>query len=164
MPQAKNRDFFYVDSSHVTNGVLKLTGGEAHHIHNVFRKKKGDIIWAVNGKGTAYETNILDFGDDTVTCKIDRTYQEFNEPELELKLGLGNAEIVSCGRSIEQLHTAWINGTCPFEQFPFGEKITEQGKTRKDRNRRDETVWKEQVDQYRRSDRVNPIHLGFIRN
>ena len=89
MPQTKNRDFFYVDSSHVTNGVLKLTGGEAHHIQNVFRKKKGDIIWAVNGEGTAYETNILDFEDDAVTCRIDRTYQEFNEPELELKLGLG---------------------------------------------------------------------------
>ena len=89
MPQTKNRDFFYVDSSHVTNGVLKLTGGEAHHIQNVFRKKKGDIIWAVNGEGTAYKTNILDFGDDAVICKIDRTYQEFNEPELELKLGLG---------------------------------------------------------------------------
>ena len=89
MPQTKNRDFFYVDSSHVTNGVLKLTGGEAHHIQNVFRKKKGDIIWAVNGEGTAYETYILDFGDDAVICKIDRTYQEFNEPELELKLGLG---------------------------------------------------------------------------
>ena len=89
MPQTKNRDFFYVDSSHVTNGVLKLTGGEAHHIQNVFRKKKGDIIWAVNGEGTAYETNIVAFGDDAVTCTIAKTFPEYNEPEIKLKLGLG---------------------------------------------------------------------------
>ncbi len=89
MPQTKNRDFFYVDSSRVTNGVLKLTGGEAHHIKNVFRKKKGDIVWVINGEGTAYETSIVAFGDDAVTCKIGKTFPEHNEPEIQLKLGLG---------------------------------------------------------------------------
>ena len=70
--------FYYSD--HVFNEAIILPEDEAHHILNVLRKKQGDSIIVVDGKGGWFKT-VLD-SDNIKNCKlriIDRK-EEFGKP------------------------------------------------------------------------------------
>ena len=80
---------FYVNPENVYHNELILDGDEFHHLSRVLRKKKGDIIWAVDGKGAAYKTELLDISKSEARGKIIQTRRRLGEPVIEITLAQG---------------------------------------------------------------------------
>lgn len=73
----------------IDNDRLILDGQEHQHISRVMRKKPGDDIWVSNGKGMAYQTEILEIEKEFTRCKILKTYPQFGEPVNKVSLAVG---------------------------------------------------------------------------
>lgn len=79
---------FYVSPEHISADTLTLTGDEAHHCVRVMRKKAGDEILAIDGKGTAYRAIITDITRESVECSIKSRAEGMNEPRRQVYLGI----------------------------------------------------------------------------
>ncbi len=82
-------DFFYTQPKNITNDTLLIDEDEYNHLVHVMRKKEGDIIFVVDGKGTAYEVEISKLIKKTAECKIIKSFRNYNESEIKLYLGVG---------------------------------------------------------------------------
>ena len=80
---------FFVHPKNVHGSELILSEDETHHLSRVLRKKKGDIIWVVDGEGTGYEVKILHIEKNGVRGKIIRTRRRTGEPVAEVSLAQG---------------------------------------------------------------------------
>lgn len=80
---------FYVDPKNIDGNELVLTGDEVHHLSRVMRKKKGDLIWAVDGQGSAYQAEILYIAKNDVRARIKQTRRRLAEPVAEITLAQG---------------------------------------------------------------------------
>jgi len=80
---------FYVKPDMVRGNELIFLEDEAHHLSKVMRKKKGDLVWAVDGEGTAYEVEILYIEKNQVRARILRTRRRIGEPVAEVTLAQG---------------------------------------------------------------------------
>jgi 16S rRNA (uracil1498-N3)-methyltransferase len=82
-----HEQFFY--SEHIEDNTLIIDGDEHKHLSRVMRKRPGDTIWISDGKGTSYQTEILEIGQDNTKCKIVKKYPEFGEPKNRVSLAVG---------------------------------------------------------------------------
>ena len=80
---------FYVKPDMVYGNELVFLEDEAHHLSRVMRKRKGDIVWAVDGKGTTYEVEIIYIEKNEVRAKILKTRRRVGEPVAEVTLAQG---------------------------------------------------------------------------
>lgn len=72
------QNLFYTSS--IQGAVLQLTDQEAAHCALVLRKKQGDIIHVIDGKGNRYKAGIDSINKRGVECTIlDTLYQEKTE-------------------------------------------------------------------------------------
>jgi len=77
---------FYVDPKHVSKDELLFSEDETHHLGKVRRKKKGENIWAIDGKGSAYEVQIMSIEKNRARAKIIQTRRLIGEPVTEVTL------------------------------------------------------------------------------
>lgn len=82
-----HEQFFY--SNHIENNILIIESDEHKHLSRVMRKKPGDAIWVSDGKGTSYQTEILEIDQDNTKCKIVEKHPQFGEPENRVSLAVG---------------------------------------------------------------------------
>ena len=61
---------YYVPPKNIHADTVTFPENEAHHLSRVLRKKRGDIVWVVDGEGTAYEVKILTITRDSAHGKI----------------------------------------------------------------------------------------------
>jgi 16S rRNA (uracil1498-N3)-methyltransferase len=80
---------YFVEAKNVFDDELIITGKEAHHLSRVMRKKKGDVIWVVDGEGGAYEVEILDNDKKEIHGKILQKRRRIGEPVALLTLAQG---------------------------------------------------------------------------
>jgi len=80
---------FYVEPEHVKGDELFLTGDEMHHLVRVVRKKKGDLFWAVDGQGSAYQASIESIENNRVCGRIMISRRRLGEPVAEITLAQG---------------------------------------------------------------------------
>ena len=80
---------FYVNPKRVRAGDLVFEQDEAHHLFRVLRKKKGDVVWAVDGEGGAYEVKLVSVSGTRAIGKIIKTRRRFREPVAEVTLAQG---------------------------------------------------------------------------
>jgi 16S rRNA (uracil1498-N3)-methyltransferase len=80
---------FYVRSEHIRGSQLRLVDEEVHHLTRVMRKQKGDLIWAVDGLGTAYQVCIDSVSRNEILGHIVKTRRRIREPIAELTLAQG---------------------------------------------------------------------------
>ncbi len=81
-----HRTNFFVDPKNVCGNELVLSEEETHHLSRVLRKKKGDIVWVVDGEGTGYEVEISRIETNGARCKILKTRRRIGEPVSEIHL------------------------------------------------------------------------------
>ncbi len=79
---------FYVSPEHISADQLILIDEEAHHCVRVLRKKAGDEILAIDGKGTAYRAIIANITRESVECTIKSRTEGMNEPRRQVYLGI----------------------------------------------------------------------------
>lgn len=77
---------FFVPPEHIAATEIKIQGEEFHHLSRVLRKREGDSLLVVNGSGIAYECRIEQLTPDTAVCSIQNSYQNYNEPEVDVTL------------------------------------------------------------------------------
>ena len=82
-----HEQFFY--SNHIVDNTLIIENDEHKHLSRVMRKRPGDTIWISDGKGTSYQTKILEIDPENTTCKIVEKYSQFGEPENRVSLAVG---------------------------------------------------------------------------
>ena len=77
---------FYVHPKDIQEHELSIRGKELHHLARVKRKKKGDTLWAVDGKGGSYRIKILYIAKNEARCQILQTRRRLHEPVAEITL------------------------------------------------------------------------------
>ncbi len=82
-------DYFYSPPEHITNDAVTIEGDEFSHMTHVMRKKEGDQIRVVNGKGTAFDVVLERINQKAAHGKILRTYEQYHEPQVNIAIGVG---------------------------------------------------------------------------
>lgn len=82
-------DYFFCPPEGVAGDTLTIGGTEFSHLVNVMRKKEGDGIIVVDGRGNAYEVVIRRIERHTALCTIGSKRMRFHEPELRVTLAVG---------------------------------------------------------------------------
>ena len=82
-------DHFYVDNASLADMEwLELSGQEARHVYKVLRKKKGDIIVILNGKGCKVLARIEDIHNNKISLSIESKELK-KEPSIKKVLAFG---------------------------------------------------------------------------
>ncbi|MEX0904812.1 MAG: RsmE family RNA methyltransferase [Balneolaceae bacterium] len=82
-------NLFYADPADVHLPVLTLRNQEAKHVTKVMRYREGDELFATDGKGTLYKTEIIYTGRDHVELRVtESTFEEPEEPWVTICIGL----------------------------------------------------------------------------
>lgn len=69
--------------------IFQLSEEDAHHCTVVMRNRIGDIIWGTDGKGNAYQLEIINIQKKTVFAKQLQYFPELGEPKLSTCLAFG---------------------------------------------------------------------------
>lgn len=80
---------FIVDPPAAGEAIIVLRGLEARHALTVMRMKAGEMIRAIDGRGTAYTCEITAVVSGQVQCRILETCVDRGEPRLKLTLAIG---------------------------------------------------------------------------
>lgn len=75
-------------SSHTTKEKAYLDKSEARHCIKVLRHQIGDEIFAIDGKGSAFQTLIESISKDAVTLSITSRIEQWGEKESFIRLGV----------------------------------------------------------------------------
>ena len=84
-----HRDSFYVNPKDVHGEELTFPEDEVHHMYKVLRKKKGDVVWVVDGEGTAYQVEIQYIGKNGAWGRIQKIRRRLGEPVADITLAQG---------------------------------------------------------------------------
>jgi 16S rRNA (uracil1498-N3)-methyltransferase len=84
-----NHDVFYVRPQDVSDGTLVFRGDENGHLVRAMRKRAGDAVLAVDGRGRAYQVRILKTGKGETTAEITGVHERSGERDIELTLAQG---------------------------------------------------------------------------
>ena len=76
---------FFVEKTQISTENIVIDGNDATHIGRSLRMKVGEEI-IVCCKGTEYDCEILSISDSAVNCKIIKSKQGENEPDIQLTL------------------------------------------------------------------------------
>jgi 16S rRNA (uracil1498-N3)-methyltransferase len=82
-------DYFYCPPENISGNSITIDGDEFSHLTHVMRKKTGDEIRVVDGKGTAYDVRLNEIKKKTASGVILKSYKNHNEPEIAVTLGVG---------------------------------------------------------------------------
>jgi 16S rRNA (uracil1498-N3)-methyltransferase len=82
-------DCFYCPPENILGDELTVAGEEFSHLVHVMRKKIGDRIRIVDGKGNAYDATLTDLKKKTAHGRITAHYTHHNEPNLSVTLAVG---------------------------------------------------------------------------
>ena len=79
---------FIVETDDILGDSILLKKGEAHHLVNVMRAGKGDVFYAVDGKGKKYRSVITTIVKDKVSADVISVTRNDNEPLIDITLGI----------------------------------------------------------------------------
>ena len=82
-------DYFYCPPEKISNNSLLIDGDEFAHLVHVMRKKEGDEIGVVDGRGTAYRVRLGVLKKHMVHADILGTMPHHNEPSVDVTLAVG---------------------------------------------------------------------------
>jgi 16S rRNA (uracil1498-N3)-methyltransferase len=82
-------EYFYTPPHLIERQTLTIEGNEFSHLTHVMRKKVGDEVRVVDGKGNAYDAVISEISKRTARCAIHTHHSRLNEPDLDVTLAAG---------------------------------------------------------------------------
>ncbi len=83
------KDYFYCPPEYIEKETIIIDGEEFSHLNHVMRKKEGDEIRVVDGKGNAYDVRLSEIKKKTARGVIYQSYTHHHEPEIEITLAAG---------------------------------------------------------------------------
>ncbi|MGI6210900.1 MAG: RsmE family RNA methyltransferase, partial [Bacilli bacterium] len=124
---------------------IKIKDSDYHHIKNVMRMVKDDLIEIVDLDGFIYLGRILDFNNKEVTIAIEEKLLENNELNIEVTLALG---LVNRNKTEEVLRRAVELGANKFLSVKLKRSVIKHIDDKLDRK---EKIVKEASEQSKRS-------------
>lgn len=82
-------DYFYTSPDLIRDGMAAIKGEEFAHLVHVMRKKTGDGIRVVDGKGTAYDVVLDDLKNKTAYGTIVKILPNHHEPAVDVFVAAG---------------------------------------------------------------------------
>ena len=82
-------DYFYCPPEHITGNTFAIEGDEFAHLVHVMRKKTGDDIRIVDGRGNAYDAVLEELNKKIAHGRITASYARHNEPAISVTLAAG---------------------------------------------------------------------------
>lgn len=82
-------DYFYVPPDRIKGDTTTIEGEEYNHLVHVMRKKVGDTIRVVDGKGTAYDVTISGVKKRAAVGTITAKHSSHNEPAYGVTVAVG---------------------------------------------------------------------------
>ena len=119
---------YIVDPADISDAVAVLTGEEAHHAARAARRKEGEIIWLVDGRGTAYEARVESAGKDRVECTVLRTFPDWGEPNVSVTLAAAPVKGGRFDTVVEKAVELGANHIIPLETAHSVVKNPSEGK------------------------------------
>lgn len=80
---------YYVRPQDVNENRVFFQDDEVRHLSRVQRHKRGDVVWAVNGQGVAYEVELVHVGRNEAYGDILSTRRRIGEPVADVTLVQG---------------------------------------------------------------------------
>lgn len=77
---------FFIPAGQIKGNKVYLEGTDHHHLLKVLRKKVGDQITVLNGKGQEYLTQIVEIGQSAVVAEIVSEIDKPTEPRIKINL------------------------------------------------------------------------------
>lgn len=77
---------FFIPSDQIKGNKIFLEGSDQHHLLNVLRKKTGDEITVLNGKGEEYLAKVVEIGNSAVVAEIICAVERPTEPRVIINL------------------------------------------------------------------------------
>jgi len=81
-------DYFYTTPDLISTAELLIAGDEFSHLTHVMRKKVGDSLRVVDGRGGTYDVVISDIATRTARCTIRQTHARLHEPLVNVTLAV----------------------------------------------------------------------------
>lgn len=81
---------------------ITIDGNEAHHIGNVIRLQKGEMIRLIDGSGLAFICEIAKKSTRTITCRIIKSVKNSGEATINVALALGLSAGIKFDVAIEK--------------------------------------------------------------
>ncbi len=81
-------DYFYTVPELISDSTLIVSGAEFKHLQKVLRKRIGETVFVVDGKGTLYEAVIERFNRVEAECSIVRSSRPETEPSVDITLAV----------------------------------------------------------------------------
>jgi 16S rRNA (uracil1498-N3)-methyltransferase len=75
-------------TTNINGDYAYLTEDEARHIGQVLRYKVGDTVQLTDGKGSLYQTQLVEIGKKTVVLKIENTIEAYNRRPFKLHIAI----------------------------------------------------------------------------
>jgi 16S rRNA (uracil1498-N3)-methyltransferase len=84
-----HQDYFYIRPEDVSENRLEFRTEESRHLILVCRKRTGDVVFAVDGRGNAYEARLVKTNRTRVVAEVLRIHERLGESNVELTLAQG---------------------------------------------------------------------------
>lgn len=81
-------DYFWTPPEQISGDLAVIDGDEFSHLSHVMRKRVGDAICIVDGRGNAYDCIITMVDRRTASCSIQTHHHRLNEPGIRLTLAV----------------------------------------------------------------------------
>jgi 16S rRNA (uracil1498-N3)-methyltransferase len=83
-------DYFYTPPENILGSLIEINGDEFKHLAQVMRKKIGDVIRVVDGKGNAYDVVLEELNKKTARGRLTAHHKDHNEdaPRVTLAVAL----------------------------------------------------------------------------
>ncbi|TLY32578.1 MAG: 16S rRNA (uracil(1498)-N(3))-methyltransferase [Ignavibacteria bacterium] len=82
-------DYFYCPPEKIREHDLVIEGEEFSHLVHVMRKKEGDEIIVVDGRGSAYDVGLETVTRRSARCVIKRVFRGYHEPSASVTMAAG---------------------------------------------------------------------------
>ncbi len=82
-------DYFYCSPENISGTSLVIDGEEFAHLVHVMRKKEGDEIRVVDGRGSAYDVRLGEIKKKMVHATIHRVHDRHHEPARDVLIAVG---------------------------------------------------------------------------
>ncbi len=80
---------FFIEDNDISGDTAFIRGENFHHLANVRRVRRGDVVMLRSGSGRAFEAKIVLVGDSSIECDILKSYdREQSSPSIKLCLAL----------------------------------------------------------------------------
>ena len=84
---------FFIEPSQIAGDSISITGDDLRHIRTVLRKKQGDLLTLLDGRGGEYAVSITELHKDRISTSIvEKQQREMKGPRIVLGQGLPKSD------------------------------------------------------------------------